>query len=67
MFGNVGFAKKLTSERMPTLQSVVTYLTNQKCRTNYASEVERNCPIGSGVMESACKLLIKSHKYDSLN
>ena len=35
-------------------------MTNQKHRMNYAYEVERNCPIGSGVTESACKLLIKS-------
>jgi len=52
--------KKLTRERKSTLQSVVTYLTNQKHRMNYAYEVERHCPIGSGVTESACKLLIKS-------
>lgn len=41
------------------LASAVTYFRNQKHRMNYAYHTARNQPIGSGVTEAACKVLIK--------
>jgi hypothetical protein len=49
--------------RSPTLReglaSAVTYFRNQKHRMNYGYHTARNQPIGSGVTEAACKVLIK--------
>ncbi len=47
------------SEDAKTLLATITYLQNQKGRTNYPYSVERNWPIGGGVTEAACKTLIK--------
>ena len=41
------------------LASAVTYFRNQKQRMNYGYHTARNQPIGSGVTEAACKVLIK--------
>jgi len=41
------------------LASAVTYFCNQKHRMNYGYHTARNQPIGSGVTEAACKVLIK--------
>lgn len=41
------------------LHSAVTYFGNQKYRMNYAYHTARCQPIGSGVTEAACKVLIK--------
>jgi hypothetical protein len=43
------------------VQRAITYFTNQvkADRMDYASRVAANEPIGSGVMEAACKVLVK--------
>jgi len=41
------------------LKSAITYFRNQKSRMNYSYHVDRCQPIGSGVTEAACKVLIK--------
>ena len=41
------------------LASAVTYFRNQKHRMNYGYHTARCQPIGSGVTEAACKVLIK--------
>ncbi len=41
------------------LRAAVRYLTNHKHRMKYAVQVKHNRPIGSGVTEAACKVLIK--------
>ena len=43
------------------VQRAVTYFTNQSAagRMDYRSRVEVNEPIGSGVTEAACKVLVK--------
>jgi hypothetical protein len=52
--------KGTTQDKLEMARSVITYITNQKSRMGYCYEVENNCPIGSGVTESACKYLIKT-------
>lgn len=47
------------TERKETLQSVVTYFENGKEKMNYASNTRQNFPIGSGITEAACKIIVK--------
>lgn len=48
-----------TQQRREDLTSAIRYLSNQKQRMNYAYHTVRGHPIGSGVTEAACKILIK--------
>jgi hypothetical protein len=41
------------------LQTALTYFSNQRTRMGYAQHVAENLPIGSGVVEAACKTLVK--------
>jgi len=41
------------------LQAALTYFTNQRERMDDARHVVENLPIGSGVVEAACKTLVK--------
>jgi hypothetical protein len=52
-------AKRLGKEKEESLEKAITYFENQKKRMNYASNIENNLPIGSGVTEAACKVLVK--------
>jgi hypothetical protein len=49
----------LSSEDRQELAQVVTYFQNHKAQMNYAQALEHNLPIGSGVTEAACKVLVK--------
>jgi hypothetical protein len=49
----------LSEERQKKLKSAITYFTNHKHQMKYASNLENNMPIGSGVTEAACKVIIK--------
>ncbi len=40
------------------LQAALTYFTNQRERMDYARHVAEHLPIGSGVVEAACKTLV---------
>lgn len=46
-------------ERKEKIRQVITYYINNKSRMSYSSHVAENLPIGSGVTEAACKVLIK--------
>ena len=50
---------KINKNNTAKLQAAVTYFTNQKHRMNYAEYTAKNFPIGSGVTEAACKVLVK--------
>jgi len=41
------------------LASAITYFTNHHHQMNYAEAIANNLPIGSGVTESACKVIVK--------
>ena len=67
---NVGAASRLLHEMQSylsgakgsnkeKLQASVTYFDNQIARMKYARSVESNLPIGSGITEAACKVIIK--------
>jgi len=66
-----GYAEKLLSEfkvlakecksgsRRERVESSIKYFTNNKSRMLYAEQVRRRAPIGSGVTEAACKIVVK--------
>lgn len=51
--------KNLTKTVRENLNAALTYFTNHRQMMNYASHVDKNLPIGSGVTEAACKTLVK--------
>ena len=46
-------------ERDEEIRLVITYYENHKSKMSYARHLKDNLPIGSGVTEAACKVLIK--------
>lgn len=42
-----------------TVEAAVTYFTNNAQRMAYASHAAQQRPIGSGVTEAACKVIVK--------
>ena len=51
---------KLKKTNKEKLQAAITYFKNNKSRMTYAKNTENNLPIGSGVIEAACKTIVKS-------
>lgn len=58
-------AQRLTHKRSLSrsvnedLQAALTYFSNQAARMDYAQHLSEHLPIGSGVIEAACKTLVK--------
>ena len=50
---------KLKKEEKDDLNSVITYFENNQSLMNYADAVQKGFPIGSGVTEAACKVIVK--------
>jgi len=51
--------RKLSKTQRATVEAAVTYFTNNAPRMAYASHVAQQHPIGSGVTEAACKVIVK--------
>jgi hypothetical protein len=51
--------KKLSSTIKSGVEATISYFTNNLKRMNYKNSIDNNLPIGSGVMESACKIVVK--------
>ncbi len=49
----------MPQEQRNTLESVITYFTNNKSKMKYAQNMKKHLPIGSGVTEAACKVIVK--------
>ncbi len=64
-FQNFEPAKKLSKNSKKNLEKVVTYFENNKSLMNYADAVEKGFPIGSGVTEAACKVIVKQRLCSS--
>ncbi len=56
---------KYSQIRQETLHKAVTYFSNQGIRMDYASLVAQALPIGSGVTEAACKMIVKQRLCQS--
>jgi hypothetical protein len=52
-------------ERDEEVRQVMTYYENHKNKMSYAHHLKNNLPIGSGVTEAACKVLIKQRMCQS--
>lgn len=52
-------SRKLSKATRETVEAAVTYFTNNGHRMDYAAHVPQHHPIGSGVTESACKVIVK--------
>ena len=51
--------KSLTKTIREKLAAALTYFTNHRYMMDYATQVSKKQPIGSGVTEAACKTLVK--------
>jgi hypothetical protein len=49
--------KKVKGEKRKTITGVIGYLSKRKPRLRYKRLLDRKLPVGSGVMEAACKTL----------
>jgi len=57
--------KKLNKQKKEKLESSITYFINHSPKMNYSDYVRRKYPIGSGVTESACKVIVKQRLCNS--
>lgn len=48
-----------SKDKVKKIESAISYFTNQLARMDYAKYRSENLPIGSGVTEAACKVIIK--------
>lgn len=55
----------LSTRNREKLQKAVSYFSNQKARMRYYSLVKQALPIGSGVTEAACKMIVKQRLCQS--
>ena len=57
--------KKISQEKKEIIDTAITYFTNHSEQMNYPSCLSQNIPIGSGVIEAACKVIIKQRMCNS--
>ena len=51
--------KKLSASVKQGVNATISYFKNNLNRMNYKNSIDKNLPIGSGVTESACKIIVK--------
>jgi hypothetical protein len=51
---------KLGKTNRETLQAAITYFRNHAHQMNYAEAIAQHLPIGSGVTEAGCKIIVKA-------
>ena len=57
--------KRLNEQKREKLESAIKYFTNQLSKMNYSEYIEKEYPIGSGVTEAACKVIVKQRLCNS--
>jgi hypothetical protein len=57
--------KKLTDEKKRDINQCITYFTNHIHQMKYPEYLDKKIPIGSGVIEAACKVIIKQRMCNS--
>lgn len=60
-----GMQKSLSKGKQDLLQKVITYLENGKEHMRYDIYISKGYPIGSGIVEGACKNLVKDRMEQS--
>ncbi|MBE9069115.1 ISKra4 family transposase [Leptolyngbya cf. ectocarpi LEGE 11479] len=51
---------KLGKSNREALQAAITYFRNHRHQMNYAEAIAQHLPIGSGVTEAGCKIIVKA-------
>ena len=57
--------KKMSNVRKEEINSAITYFTNHLEQMAYSTYLSKKLPIGSGVIEAACKVIIKQRMCNS--
>jgi hypothetical protein len=57
--------KKISQDKKEDIQKSITYFTNHLDQMNYSFYLSEHIPIGSGVIEAACKVIIKQRMCNS--
>lgn len=57
--------KKYSEKNLEIIKSSITYFENHLHQMNYCSNIKDNLPIGSGVIEAACKKIVKQRMCNS--
>ena len=57
--------KKISKEKKEQIETAITYFTNHLSQMKYSEYLSKNIPIGSGVIEAACKVIIKQRMCNS--
>jgi hypothetical protein len=57
--------KPIKEDKQAIIQSAITYFTNHLHQMDYFKYQQNNWPIGSGVIEAACKVIIKQRLCNS--
>jgi len=57
--------KKISNQKKEKLESSITYFTNHHPMMNYSEYIKKKYPIGSGITESACKVIVKQRLCNS--
>ena len=57
--------RKIKEDKKEIIQSSITYFTNHLHQMNYSKYMQNNWPIGSGVIEAACKVIVKQRLCNS--
>jgi hypothetical protein len=57
--------KKMNSRKQEKLEATITYFSNHHHKMNYSEYMAKKYPIGSGVTEAACKVIIKQRLCNS--
>ena len=61
----IGFKIIAKKSALTVIQTAITYFTNQKQRMKYHKYVDVKFPIGSGIIEAACKTITKQRLSNS--
>ena len=59
-----GKMKRLSKNKRTNLEKVVKYFNNNRAHMNYGEYLRRGLPIGSGVVEGACRHLVRDNGTD---
>lgn len=57
--------KKYSKKNKETIKSAITYFRNHIHQMDYSEYAKQNLPIGSGVIEAACKVIVKQRMCNS--
>jgi len=56
---------KITKSEAEKLNATITYFENHKAKMKYSKNLAQNLPIGSGVTEAGCKVIVKQRMCGS--